>query len=116
MLSTNVTDFTCGFKAFSRKAVKKVFSKAQINGWGYDAEILFLAKNQNLSLREVAVTWANDERTKVNLKSAIIKTLVELATIRWIHSVKPALRFRTPRFQATFRFPVIKRRLSPVKI
>jgi dolichyl-phosphate beta-glucosyltransferase len=90
-LATDVTDFTCGFKAFSKKATNKIFSKAKIDGWGYDAEIIFLAKKNRLSLNEVAVTWANDARTKVALRSAIINTLFELIKIRYYHSIKPAV-------------------------
>jgi dolichyl-phosphate beta-glucosyltransferase len=118
-LNCYVTDFTCGFKAFSQKSVKKIFSNAKINGWGYDAEILFLAKKYGLSMNEVAVTWANDERTKVNLKSAIIKTLLELWSIRWIHTIKPAFkipaRFALQRISVSFKVPA-KLRLSPFKI
>jgi hypothetical protein len=50
-------------------------------------------------MEEKAVTWANDERTKVNLKSAIMGTLLELWKIRWIHSFKPALRFSSFKFK-----------------
>lgn len=91
-LQVDVTDFTCGFKAFSKKAIVSIFPKAQISGWGYDAEILFLAKKAHLSMQEIPVIWSNDERTTVKLSSAIIRTLWELLKIRFYHSVKPALK------------------------
>ena len=43
ILNTWVTDFTCGFKAFSREAKDDIFSRSKIDRWGYDSEILFLA-------------------------------------------------------------------------
>lgn len=92
VLQVKVTDFTCGFKAFSRKALNEVFQKAQIEGWGYDAEILFIAQDSKLSIVEVPVTWANDARTKVNLSSAVLKTLMELGKIRWIHTFEPIIK------------------------
>lgn len=88
-LNTWVTDFTCGFKAFSRRAKHDIFKQASINRWGYDAEILFLAKKNKYSLIEVPVLWSNDERTKVKLMHAIPQTLKELAQIRYNHSIRP---------------------------
>jgi len=39
-----VSDFTCGFKLFSREARDIIFPSAKIDRWSYDAEILYLAK------------------------------------------------------------------------
>lgn len=90
-LNTWVTDFTCGFKAFSKDATHEIFSKANIDRWGYDAEIIFLARILKYSIQEKAVTWANDERTKVNLAKAIPQTIGELVRIRYMHSLLPTL-------------------------
>jgi len=90
-LNLQVTDFTCGFKAFSKQARSIVFSKALIDGWGYDAEILFLAKFNGFSMVEKAVTWSNDERTKVKLYKAVPQTLFELYKIHKEHTVTPLL-------------------------
>ena len=90
-LGLSVSDFTCGFKAFSKRSINQIFENAIINGWGYDAEIIFLAKKYGFSISEKAVIWANDERTKVNIYKAVPKTLTELYKIRWTHSVKPLL-------------------------
>ncbi len=90
-LQVNVTDFTCGFKVFSKKSKDVIFSEALIDGWGYDAEIVFLAQLNGFSIAEQAVTWANDDRTKVKLGTAIFGTLYELGKIRYTHSVRPTL-------------------------
>lgn len=91
MLGVTVTDFTCGFKAFSRKATEQIFPRTKINGWGYDAEVIFLAFRAQLTIAEKAVLWSNDERTKVNLFRAVPDTLLELLTIHLVHTL-PALR------------------------
>lgn len=90
-LNLDVTDFTCGFKAFSKRSINQIFDKAIINGWGYDAEIIFLAKKYGFTISEKAVIWANDDRTKVKIYEAVPRTLLELYKIRWTHSVKPLL-------------------------
>jgi glycosyltransferase involved in cell wall biosynthesis len=82
ILNTWVTDFTCGFKAFSRTAIDTIFAKATINRWGYDSEILFLARKAGFSMTEVPVKWSDDQGTKVRLFKAIFTSLGELLTIR----------------------------------
>ena len=82
-LGLRVSDVTCGFKLFKTKVAKQIFGKSIIKGWGYDAEILFLAKKYQIKIAEGAVTWKNDERTKVSMASDIVGTLRDLWQIRW---------------------------------
>ena len=89
-LGVKTTDFTCGFKAFSRNASFRIFSKALINGWGYDAEIAFLAKKSGFEIYEQSVIWTNDERTKVKLYKAIPQTVADLFKIHLNHSIRSA--------------------------
>ncbi len=91
VLNLNVSDFTCGFKAFSKRSIKKVFENSKVSGWGYDAEIIFIAKKYGFSIDEKAVIWTNDERTKVKIYKAVPQTFMELWQIRWMHSLKPLL-------------------------
>lgn len=84
-LNLNVSDVTCGFKLFKTTAAKKLFSQVKINRWGYDAEILYLARQENLTIAEIPVVWRNDERTKVNLSIDIARSLIDLIMIRVIH-------------------------------
>ena len=89
--SRHITDFTCGFKAFSKVATQSIFPRCIIDRWGYDAEIIFLAQKLKLTLVEKSVIWTNDERTKVKLSKAIPQTLSELLKIRMAHSLLPSL-------------------------
>ena len=82
LLGVNLTDFTCGFKCFSAKAANDIFSRSQIERWGFDAEIMFIAHKRGYFIQEVSVIWRNDERTKVKLLSAAFKSFQELLTIR----------------------------------
>ncbi len=96
ILNVKATDFTCGFKAFSQKAYKEIFSQSKINGWTYDAEIILLAKKLNYSSVEVPVLWANDSKTKVRLYNAIPQVIMDLLYIRWSYDIKPLFNF-TPK-------------------
>jgi len=77
-------DTQCGFKGFSAKAAQDIFSKAKINRWAFDVEVLVLAKQLNYTIKEIPVTWINDAHSKVNLKG-MIQMLFEILQIR-IHT------------------------------
>ena len=81
-LGLSVSDFTCGFKCFSRKTIEPVFSSQRIEGWGYDSEIIYIALMKGFSYREVPVSWFNDEATKVNLWKNVFTCLNELYQIK----------------------------------
>lgn len=81
-MGVKVSDFTCGFKGFERKAAKLIFSKSKINRWAYDAEIIFLAKKLGFRITELPVHWSNRKDTKVKLKHVVFETLRDLLKIR----------------------------------
>jgi|SRR2546429_197541 len=78
-----VTDFTCGFKCFSKEAAQKIWDAETIDRWGFDTEILFLAKKFGYSITELPVVWANDERTRVSLVKDAARSLTDLFKIRY---------------------------------
>jgi glycosyltransferase involved in cell wall biosynthesis len=82
-LGLSVTDFTCGFKLFKTPTAKLIFKKQRIKRWGYDAEILFIADKLKTRLKEVPVVWENDELTRVSLGKDILRSLLDLALIRF---------------------------------
>lgn len=82
ILGTKVTDFTCGFKAFSKSAKDIIFNACRIERWGYDSEIVYLATKFDLKIQEKAVKWFDDKRSKVNVLKDIFGSLNELFEIR----------------------------------
>lgn len=76
-------DTQCGFKAFRRPAAQMVFRLQRIERWGFDPEILFIARKLHYKIREVAVTWGHDERSRLSYLKDGMKMLEELAHIRW---------------------------------
>jgi dolichyl-phosphate beta-glucosyltransferase len=76
-------DTQCGFKAFRRQAAQTVFQLQQIERWGFDPEILFIALKRGFTVREVPVTWGHDERTRISYLKDGVKMLQELVFIRW---------------------------------
>lgn len=57
-------DTQCGFKAFRRAAAREIFSRARIDGFAFDTEILLLARQLGLRVDELPVEWINDVESK----------------------------------------------------
>ena len=57
-------DTQCGFKAFRRSAAQEIFSRARIDGFAFDVEVLFLARRLGVRVDELPVEWINDPHTK----------------------------------------------------
>jgi dolichyl-phosphate beta-glucosyltransferase len=83
ILGLNFKDTQCGLKAFNRAAAEKVFTRQKIERWGFDPELLFIAKKFNMKLVEVPVEWAHDDRSKINPIVDGFKMFLEMLKIRW---------------------------------
>jgi glycosyltransferase involved in cell wall biosynthesis len=83
ILGLRLHDTQCGFKLFRREKVLEVFERQTIHGFGFDPEILFLAKQRGLEIREVPVLWSNDRSTKVRFLRDGVGMFLDLLRIRW---------------------------------
>ncbi len=83
LLIPGISDTQCGFKAFTKKAAKSIFPLQTIEGFGFDVELLFIAKIQGFSILETSVQWMDDPNTRVNALRDSIRTFTELFIIRW---------------------------------
>ena len=82
ILGLSYVDTQCGFKAFNRKAVTTIFPNMKIERWGFDPEILFLARRYGLRVAEVPVSWAHDHRSKISPMRDGTRMLGELLRVR----------------------------------
>jgi dolichyl-phosphate beta-glucosyltransferase len=76
-------DTQCGFKAFTREAAQTVFQLETIERWGFDPEILFIARKRGFRVQEVPVSWAHDARSRISYLRDGLQMLKELAIVRW---------------------------------
>jgi glycosyltransferase involved in cell wall biosynthesis len=83
LLGLNFKDTQCGFKAFRREAAQSIFPLQQIDGFGFDPEILFIGQKQGWRLLEMPVRWNHVEGSSVTLFGTSIKVLLEVLTVRW---------------------------------
>jgi glycosyltransferase involved in cell wall biosynthesis len=83
VLGLKIEDTQCGFKAFRREKSQIIFQQQRIERFGFDPELLFLAKRNGLTIAEVPVRWANAEGTTVSMWDGIRAMFFEVAKIRW---------------------------------
>ena len=82
LLLPGIWDTQCGFKAFTEKAVKDIFPKIKTFRWGFDVEVLSLAKAMGYKMKEIPVVWVDNPFSQVKA-SAYIQVLLEVFKIRW---------------------------------
>lgn len=78
-------DTQCGFKVFRREAAREIFSRAQIDGFAFDAEALLLALKLGLVVDELPVEWINDEETKFDPWRDGWRSVRDLWRVRGMH-------------------------------
>ncbi len=83
LLGLNFKDTQCGFKAFTRKAAQTIFPLQEIERWGFDPELLYLARRSGLKVKEVAVVWSHSEGTRINPLRDGLRMFAEVLKIRW---------------------------------
>ena len=83
ILGLHYRDTQCGFKAFSRRATTLIFPLQHIERWGFDPEILFLARKFGLTVKELPVHWAHRAGTRINPLRDGIRMFLEVLKIRW---------------------------------
>ena len=81
VLGLSVADTQCGFKAFRDYAAEILFAGQRVDGFAFDAEILYLARRWHLSVIERPVTWRYGEMSTVRLRHGP-QTLAEIVRIR----------------------------------
>jgi len=82
-LGLNFKDTQCGFKAFTRHAAQKVFPLQRIERWGFDPELLYLAKTFGLTVAEVPVAWSHREGSQLRPFRDGVSMFSEILAIRW---------------------------------
>jgi len=82
-LGLRLHDTQCGFKLFHRQRSRRIFEKLTTKGFGFDPEVLFLAKRYGLRIREVPVRWSHSEGSKVRFLRHATVMFMDLIRIRW---------------------------------
>jgi dolichyl-phosphate beta-glucosyltransferase len=78
-----VWDTQCGFKCFARYAVLDIYQYMTLERFGFDVELLYLARRLGYAVCEVPVAWRNSPQTRVRMLRDSATMLCDLLRIRW---------------------------------
>ncbi|HYA97586.1 MAG TPA: dolichyl-phosphate beta-glucosyltransferase, partial [Methylomirabilota bacterium] len=76
-------DTQCGFKAFRRERCRIIFEQQTIERFGFDPELLYLARRHGLRAVEIPVRWAHSPATKVSMLRDSLQMFLDVFVIRW---------------------------------
>jgi dolichyl-phosphate beta-glucosyltransferase len=77
-----IQDTQCGFKCFTHSAAEMVFPLQRIDGWGFDVEVLYIARAKGLHLVEIPIHWHYQADSRVRPIQDTINMVRELLKIR----------------------------------
>ena len=83
VLGLNFADTQCGFKAFSRRAAETVFKLQRIERWGFDPEIIYLARKKGFKVVEIPVQWSHDDKTTIHPVRDGLRMFLDVLKVRW---------------------------------
>ena len=76
-------DTQCGFKAFRREPCQILFEQQRIERFGFDPELLYLARHHGLRSVEIPVRWGHSPDTKVSMLRDSMQMFLDVFLIRW---------------------------------
>jgi dolichyl-phosphate beta-glucosyltransferase len=77
-----IKDTQCGFKAFTREAAQDIFSQVSIERWGFDMEVLVIARKHQYKIAEAPVRWLNSFDSRIKFVNDARQTLHDLFYIK----------------------------------
>lgn len=77
-----IKDTQCGFKLFTQKAARDIFSRCKLDGFSFDFEALMVARDLGYRIDEVPIRWRHQEGSKVVLMRDGPRMLRDLVKLR----------------------------------
>ncbi len=77
-----IWDTQNGFKGFSAEAADELFARSRIDRFGFDFEVLAIARRLGYRIGIIPILWENDTKSLVKF-SNYFTTLIELLWVRW---------------------------------
>ncbi|MFN2442686.1 MAG: glycosyltransferase [Thermoanaerobaculia bacterium] len=94
LLVPGIPDTQCGLKAFSAHAARSLFSESKLKGFGFDFEVLFLARKYGFRIERVPVGMSHRHESKVRLVVDSLRMLTDVLRVRYWNRIEA---YRPPR-------------------
>jgi len=94
LILPGLNDTQCGFKCFRAEPAKKLFSQQKLMGWSFDIELLYLARRNRMSIKEIPVHWHFDPDSKVRAVRDALRMIsdifrIHINALRGQYDLKP---------------------------
>ncbi len=83
LVSHEVTDTQCGLKAFSLRAAREIFSRLTLDGFSFDAEVVFLTQRLGLTFQRIPVNLVREYGSTLSLRRHTIQMLRDIVGLWW---------------------------------
>ncbi len=83
LISREVTDTQCGLKLFGPRAAREIFSRTTIDGFAFDAEVVFLTRRLRLPYCRIPVNLINEYASTLSLRRHALPMLLDVIRLRW---------------------------------
>lgn len=75
-------DTQCGFKMFEAAAAREIFRRQRLEGFGFDVEVLAIARDLGYRVVEVPVRWNDVRGSKVSLARGL-NAFLDTLRVQW---------------------------------
>ena len=76
-------DTQCGFKMFRGELADEVFPRQRATGFGFDVEVLFIAKQRGASILEMPIDWHHEPSSKISPVADSVRMVRDAVLTRW---------------------------------
>mmetsp|Transcript_22142 Transcript_22142/g.39239 ORF Transcript_22142/g.39239 Transcript_22142/m.39239 type:complete len:325 (-) Transcript_22142:121-1095(-) len=83
----SIRDTQCGFKLFTRESARVLFANLNLRRWCFDVEVLFMAEQLGMPMKEIAVNWQEIPGSKLKVLEAALLMGRDLVVIRCCHTI-----------------------------
>jgi dolichyl-phosphate beta-glucosyltransferase len=81
----DIIDTQCGFKFFRADVARDLFSSQRIDGYMFDVEILYIARQRGYTIAQVPVRWRDDGDSRLQLISGNLRNVRDVLSIKRRH-------------------------------
>jgi len=75
-------DTQCGFKLFGRSVAQEIFRRQRLDGFGFDVEVLYIARRLGCRVLEIPVRWNDVAGSTVSMARGLA-AFGDVAQVRW---------------------------------
>lgn len=83
LLGLDNSDTQCGFKLMNEEAATAIFQRLRLSGFGFDVEMLYIARKLGYRVTETAVNWNDIKGSKVSVVRDSLRMITDILKVRY---------------------------------